>query len=108
MADGGGGRATAAENGETAGGGDANGHYARRGPNVGRAAGFWRALARALADPGRLRRVGPRAPRDQRAGFSTTVGGSGSPFLTKRIEIELTQWRVFFAVMRSPVNTWPR
>lgn len=39
---------------------------------------------------------------------STIFAGSGLPSGTKRIDTEFTQWRVFFVVMRSPVNTWPR
>ena len=37
--------------------------------------------------------------------FLTILAGSSCPFLINFIEIELTQWRVFLAVIRSPSNT---
>src|SRR5262245_58718918 len=50
-----------------------------------------------------------RAAEDPQSRPSTTIGaGSGFPSGTNRIEIELTQWRVFLRVKPSPKKTWPR
>ena len=40
--------------------------------------------------------------------FLPTFSGNGSPSGINVIEIELTQWRVFFSVNRSPRKTCPR
>ncbi len=54
-------------------------------------------------------RSGDGPPRRSADNFRRASQGPEGPGEgTNRIEIELTQWRVFFLVIRSPRNTWPR